>query len=105
MAVWAFDITSHISILLKLFLLKSCIIVCFQQSNVIMVRMSHLSTPSLMWWFGGRAPPSFSHSILVSTPPAAEQVNSTALPWAFTSTWGDTRTAKGATEGRDRDMI
>lgn len=70
-----------------------------------MVCVSDLSTPSLTWWFGGRAPPSFSHSILVSTPPAAEQVNSTALPWAFTSTWGDTRTAKGATEGKGSNVL
>lgn len=54
-----------------------------------------------MWLFGGRAPPSFSHSILVSTPPAAEQVNSTALPWAFTSTCGATRTANGATKRKE----
>lgn len=58
-----------------------------------------------MWLFGGRTPPSFSHSILVSTPPAAEQVNSTALPWAFTSTWGATRTASGATEGKEKDSL
>lgn len=45
-----------------------------------LVSPAHLSTPSLTWWFGGRAPPSFSHSIVVSRPPAAEQVNSTALP-------------------------
>lgn len=49
-----------------------------------------------MWWFGGRTPPSFSHSISIWDPPLAAHVNSTALPRAFTSTCGDTFTDRGA---------
>lgn len=59
---------------------------------------AHLRTPSLMWWLCGSGPPSFSHSRVISGPPLAEHVNSTALPRAFTSTCGETRTDNGATQ-------
>ncbi len=64
--------------------------------SMLILDETHLSTPSLTWWFDGRTPPSFSHSISTWDPPLAAQVNSTALPKAFTSTCGDTFTDRGA---------